>query len=86
MYIVAYDISETRERNKVIKVLNDYGERVQESVWTCELDTFQYFELRKKLEKMQLKSGVISIWQARSTPWKTGDETLAPVRPWAHCF
>ena len=40
MYIVAYDISETRERNKVIKVLNNYGERVQESVWTCELDTF----------------------------------------------
>ncbi len=86
MYIVAYDISETKERNKVIKVLNNYGERVQESVWTCELDTFQYSELRKKLEKLQLKSGFISIWQARSTPWKTGDETLAPVRPWSYCF
>ena len=49
MYIVAYDISEAKERNKVIKVLNNYGERVQESVWTCELNTFQYSELRKKL-------------------------------------
>lgn len=28
MYIVAYDISETKERNKVIKVLNNYGECV----------------------------------------------------------
>lgn len=61
MYIVAYDISEAKERNKVIKVLNNYGERVQESVWTCELNTFQYSELRKKLEKLQLKSGFMVV-------------------------
>ena len=31
-------------------------------------------------------SGFVSIWQARSVAWKTGDESMAPVRPWAHCF
>lgn len=38
MYIVAYDISETKERNKVIKVLNNYGECVD--LWTGYLSIF----------------------------------------------
>jgi len=42
MYIVAYDISKARERNNVIKVLSDYGERVQESVWICEVSIAEY--------------------------------------------
>ena len=42
MYIVAYDISKTRERNSVIKVLSDYGERVQESVWICDMNAAEY--------------------------------------------
>jgi len=86
MYIVAYDISKARERNNVIKVLSDYGERVQESVWICEVSTVEYAELRNRLEKLRVTSGFVSIWQARSAAWKTGDESLAPVRPWAHCF
>ena len=86
MYIVAYDISKTRERNSVIKVLSDYGERVQESVWICDMNAAEYAELKKRLEKLKVASGFVSIWQARSVAWKTGNESMAPVRPWAHCF
>ena len=61
MYIVAYDISKARERNNVIKVLSDYGERVQESVWICEVSTVEYAELRNRLEKLRVTSGFVSI-------------------------
>ncbi len=33
VHIVAYDIADARERNRVAKALADFGERVQKSVW-----------------------------------------------------
>ena len=56
MYIVAYDISKTRERNSVIKVLSDYGERVQESVWICDMNgefSFQVQDARRSCGVLQ---------------------------------
>ncbi len=32
-YLITYDISNNRKRNKVAKILNDYGCRVQKSVF-----------------------------------------------------
>jgi len=34
--LVAYDVSSTRRRNKVAKILSGYGERVNLSVFECE--------------------------------------------------
>ena len=36
-YIIAYDIENDRTRNKVSKVLENYGIRLQKSVFECDL-------------------------------------------------
>lgn len=37
-YVVCYDIADDRRRERVAKVLLDYGARVQESVFVANLD------------------------------------------------
>jgi len=49
-YIVSYDIPDDRKRNKIAKMLLDFGTRVQYSVFECILDD-------KLLEKMTSKLG-----------------------------
>lgn len=38
LYIVSYDITDTRRRTKLAKTLEDFGDRVQYSVFECILD------------------------------------------------
>lgn len=47
--IISYDISDTRLRNKVSKILSEFGERVQFSVFECSLTHDQYINLRNRL-------------------------------------
>lgn len=49
--VVAYDIADDRRRERVSKVLEGYGERVQYSVFECRLDRVQYLRLRHQLEE-----------------------------------
>ena len=49
MYIVSYDISSNRLRNKVAKLLEGYGRRVQYSVFECEVSEKHFYRLRKDL-------------------------------------
>ena len=49
MYLISYDISSDRLRNKVAKKLLDYGKRVQYSVFECDIDRKKYKELYKEL-------------------------------------
>lgn len=48
--VVAYDISDDRRRERVAKILEGFGERVQYSVFECRLDKVQYLRLRHALE------------------------------------
>jgi len=50
--VVAYDIRDDRRRDKVAKILEGYGERVQYSVFECRLDRVQYLRLRHRLEEV----------------------------------
>ncbi len=86
MYIVAYDIADARERNRVAKALADFGERVQKSVWTCGVDSSGCVELKRRLKRMKIASGVVHVLQARTDPWVTGDLDSMPEKPWAHCL
>ena len=52
MYLVSYDISEDKLRNKVAKELKNYGIRVQYSVFECNLTSKRYQELYQKLVKL----------------------------------
>ena len=52
MYVVSYDISSDKTRNKVSKKLLDYGKRVQYSVFECDIDTRMYKKMYTELVKI----------------------------------
>ena len=51
-YLICYDIVNDSRRNKVSKLLEAYGLRVQKSVFECVLDDKQYENLSKRLLKL----------------------------------
>ncbi len=52
MYIISYDISKDKKRRKISKELENYGKRVQYSVFECNLDKKRFDELYHKLVKL----------------------------------
>lgn len=50
MYVIAYDISDNRRRNRLFKTLKRYGTSVQESVFECHLTPEQFVNLRRDVE------------------------------------
>lgn len=51
LYVVAYDIPDDKRRKKVSDLLEGYGQRVQYSVFECQLSTSKFDELRSRLRK-----------------------------------
>jgi CRISPR-associated protein Cas2 len=49
LVVIAYDIEDDRKRNRAAKLLEGYGERVQESVFECWLSQDQ---LTKAMDRM----------------------------------
>lgn len=50
--LIAYDITANRRRNRLVKLLNAYGSRVNLSVFECRLGREDYAELRKKTSQV----------------------------------
>ncbi|MBN1296311.1 CRISPR-associated endonuclease Cas2 [bacterium] len=50
-YLVAYDISEDKRLRRVAKVMEEYGSRIQYSVFRCELTKLMRAMLEADLEK-----------------------------------
>ena len=48
LYIVSYDIVDTKRRTKLAKKLCDFGKRVQYSVFECDLNKEQLKDMIKK--------------------------------------
>lgn len=61
MYVISYDISENRIRNKVAKILEGYGKRIQYSVFECDIDENLYVKLYKQLLEQTIDSKTDSI-------------------------
>ncbi len=51
-YLVCYDIVSDTRRNKVSKLLESYGFRVQKSVFECVLDEKQFESVSKYLTRL----------------------------------
>ena len=51
-YTVAYDITDDKRRNKVAKILKDFGTRIQYSVFECNTDRRAQLRLQNRLEKV----------------------------------
>ncbi len=49
--LITYDIQEDRKRNRVAKILKDYGERVQKSVFECNINEKMLERMIKIIEK-----------------------------------
>jgi CRISPR-associated protein Cas2 len=49
LYVAAYDVSEDRRRNKVSKVLCQYGHRVQKSVFVVQVTPDELPDLRRQV-------------------------------------
>lgn len=53
MYVlVTYDITDNRIRTRVMKFLLNYGERIQLSVFECDLDDRRYQQMKQGLERL----------------------------------
>lgn len=50
--MVSYDIVNNKTRTKVMKFLKDFGERVQLSVFECDLDDNQYARMKEGVERL----------------------------------
>lgn len=49
MYVISYDISNNKRRRKVARLMENYGTRVQYSVFECRLSKARYEELYGRL-------------------------------------
>ena len=49
--VVCYDIPDDRRRNRVGKILEGYGARVQKSVFECDMKQEHLKQLQQKLSK-----------------------------------
>jgi len=51
-YLVAYDITDDRTRDRLAKILLDFGKRLQESLFLCEIDPDQKAKLLERAKKV----------------------------------
>lgn len=52
MYLISYDITSNKVRNKLAKTLEGYGRRVQYSVFECSISRERFNELYRKMVKL----------------------------------
>ncbi|GAB4520274.1 MAG: hypothetical protein Kow0047_31510 [Anaerolineae bacterium] len=50
--VISYDIVDDRRRTRVMKTLEGYGQRVQYSVFECELRPSDLRKLKERLERL----------------------------------
>ena len=70
-YTVAYDITDDKRRNRVAKILKDFGTRIQYSVFECNTDRRALLRLRNRLEGQLIcekipSPFIISVQRARN--------------------
>lgn len=51
-YLISYDISDDKRRNKVFERLMDIGDHLQYSLFVCELSQTEHIELKTQLSEI----------------------------------
>jgi CRISPR-associated protein Cas2 len=85
-YLVSYDISDDKRRSGVFKTLTGYGDRVQFSVFLCELSDTEHARLRTRLSECVKKNEdqvLILDLGSSARSLETAIETLG--RPYQPC-
>jgi CRISPR-associated protein Cas2 len=55
-YLVAYDIRDERRLRAVATCMEGYGERIQYSVFVCDLSAREFVLMRGSLERLMMQS------------------------------
>lgn len=65
MYVISYDISSDSLRAKIAKELENYGLRIQYSVFECKIDRTRFRELYRKLCQLTegMEEGSIRVYE-----------------------
>lgn len=87
-YVAVYDVTEDRERNRVAKILEGFGLRVQYSAFELRLTPSQRQTLIRHLQEVALKTGFVYLYRRagghdRSSVGNLPDNPLADDR---HAF
>jgi len=62
--VIAYDVADDKRRNRIVKVLEKYGVRVNYSVFECMFTESQYLKTQQALKsKMDDKEDTIIYYQ-----------------------
>ena len=61
MYVISYDISNDRIRKKISDTLENYGKRVQFSVFECNISEKQLIKLYSQIAELAIKDDEASI-------------------------
>lgn len=62
LYVVAYDISSDRRRNKLADMLENFGHRIQFSIFECDLDEQRAEILLDELRKFSIDDDQIRVY------------------------
>lgn len=71
-YLVIYDISNDKNRRKIVKLLETYGCRVQYSAFECILNLRTKKLLITELEKIMLKGDSVRIYKLPASVYIVG--------------
>ena len=70
-YVIAYDISDTRRRNRFVKTISDYAYRAQYSVFEMKAEPD---EMKRLLPKLQMwidkEEDSLLVYEMGGTEWK----------------
>jgi CRISPR-associated protein Cas2 len=61
--VIAYDISEDSRRSRLVRLLEGYGERVQYSVFECDLGERHYARLLKEVTRFMEPEDRIRLYR-----------------------
>ena len=65
-YLIIYDIKANKTRRKVVKILEEFGVRVQYSAFECYLSVFSKKKIKKSLENTISINDSIRIYKLPS--------------------
>lgn len=61
--LIIYDISDTKQRNRLVRLLEGYGHRIQKSAFEAQLDRAAYLRLQKDLEHLLKPEDHVKIYR-----------------------
>jgi CRISPR-associated protein Cas2 len=76
LYVISYDVPDDKLRKKIADLLEGYGQRVQYSVFECQLSREKYNDFRRRLRK------IVKLEEDNVRFYPLSRHTLSQVETW----